>query len=74
VASHHAADALEPAKRAVALEPAAAQPRLTLARVQWALMNRPVARGLARSALLASRTDGERKDAQALIDFFDKTP
>jgi tetratricopeptide (TPR) repeat protein len=74
VASAHAADALEPAKRAVTLEPASSQPRMALARVQWALMNRPAARGLARSALSASRTDGERQQAQALIDFFDKTP
>jgi tetratricopeptide (TPR) repeat protein len=74
VASGHAADALAPATRAVTLEPGSAQPRMALARVQWALMNRPAARGLARSALATSRTDGERQQAQALIDFFDKTP
>jgi hypothetical protein len=72
VVSQHAADALEPAKRAVTLEPGKTQPRLALARVEWAIMNRPVARALARSASAAARTDEERQQAKELIEFFDR--
>ncbi|HUK34816.1 MAG TPA: hypothetical protein VLV86_12925 [Vicinamibacterales bacterium] len=72
VASQHAADALAPATRAVTLEPGGVQPRLSLARVQWALMKRAEARGLARSALALSRTDPERQQAKELVDFFDR--
>jgi tetratricopeptide (TPR) repeat protein len=72
VVSQHAADALEPAKRAVTLEPGKTQPRLALARVERAIMNRPVARALARSASAAARTDEERQQAKELIEFFDR--
>jgi tetratricopeptide (TPR) repeat protein len=72
LSAKRAEDALAPAKRAVTLDPRGVQPRLSLARVLWALMNRAEARGVARSALLAARTDEERQQAKQLIDFFDK--
>src|SRR5262249_42445386 len=78
----HTDQALDRAKRSVALEPGLTYARLVLAQALWATHDRPgaareagealaVARE-AREALAVAREDGERRSAQQAIDFYAK--
>lgn len=64
------ADALEPATKAVALDPADAGHRLSLARVLWALKRPDDAKATALAARALSRSDAERGQAEDLIALF----
>jgi len=64
-------DALNAARRAVSLDGGVTQ-RLSLARVLWTISRPDEAASEARNALTIARTEGERRTAQELLDFFQK--
>jgi tetratricopeptide (TPR) repeat protein len=67
---HQPADALVPARQAVALDPAETSYRLALAEALWNASQRDEAINEARTALANARTESERRDAQARLDSF----
>src|SRR5262249_19955869 len=68
----HTDQALDRAKRSVALEPGLTYARLVLAQALWATNDRAGAAREAREALAVAREDGERRSAQQAIDFYAK--
>jgi tetratricopeptide (TPR) repeat protein len=65
-------EALTLAQRGVALDPGRMQTHLSLARVLWGLSRRDDAQREAKESLALATSDGERRAAQELIDFFEK--
>jgi tetratricopeptide (TPR) repeat protein len=64
--------ALDLVHKAIALEPAQVQPRLSLALVLWKAGRREEAARESRDALALTATDAERRSVQEVIDFFAK--
>ncbi|HEY6507192.1 MAG TPA: hypothetical protein VIY56_04215 [Vicinamibacterales bacterium] len=67
------AEAVTFATKAVRLEPADSQTRLSLARGLWAAARRDEASGHARAAMSLAKSDEERRQVQELLAFFTRS-
>jgi len=69
----HADQSLSAAERAVALDPAQTQPRLSLARALWALSRRDEAQQALRDGVELAKSDGDRQAAAQVRQLFERT-